>query len=263
MEIQDQLGRKILLSSRPERIVSLVPSQTELLVDLGLSRQLVGITKFCVHPKELRSLKKIVGGTKQVHYDRIANLKPDIILCNKEENTKEMVLELEKIAPVHVSDVSDLEDSYQLIEAYGNIFNKAPLAQTMIKSIKKKADSLREMAQTRSVLKVVYLIWNRPLMAAGKNTFIDKMLGLNNLKNVVMEDRYPEVSLDVINKSDPDLVLLSSEPFPFREKHKEDFSQIDAKLELVDGEMFSWYGSRLVKAMDYFKEFQERLLSIS
>lgn len=263
MEIQDQLGRKIFLSSRPERIVSLVPSQTELIIDLGLSRELVGITKFCVHPKELRSLKKIVGGTKEVHYDKIADLKPDIILCNKEENTREMVLELDKIAPVHISDISDLEDSYALIEAYGRIFNKTSLAQTIIQSIEKKTESLRETAQQRSLLKVVYLIWNRPLMAAGKNTFIDKMLELNNLENMVKEARYPEVSLEFIERTDPDLVLLSSEPFPFQEKHKEIFSHINAKLELVDGEMFSWYGSRLVKAMDYFKEFQERLLSIS
>ena len=124
MEFQDQLGRKIELSSRPERIVSLVPSQTELLVDLGLGENLVGITKFCVHPPELRKIKKIVGGTKEVHFDKIEALDPDIILCNKEENTEKMVKQLEKIAPVHVSDVMNLEGAYQINEAIWRTFQK-------------------------------------------------------------------------------------------------------------------------------------------
>ena len=91
IEITDQLGRKIKLSQVPKRIVSLVPSQTELLIHLGLEEQLVGITKFCVHPKHLLKTKQIVGGTKNVHFDRVRDLQPDIILCNKEENTQAIV----------------------------------------------------------------------------------------------------------------------------------------------------------------------------
>ncbi len=120
--MKDQLGREVILEGVPKRIISLVPSQTELLCYLGLEASIVGITKFCVHPENLRKEKKIVGGTKNVHFDRIRDLSPDIILCNKEENTLEMVLELEKIAPVHISNVISLEDTYQLISQYGEIF---------------------------------------------------------------------------------------------------------------------------------------------
>ncbi|MFD1095163.1 ABC transporter substrate-binding protein [Salegentibacter chungangensis] len=263
MEFQDQLGRKIMLSSRPERIVSLVPSQTELLVDLGLEKELVGITKFCVHPKALRKVKKVVGGTKEVHLDKIKELKPDIILCNKEENTKEMVEELETIAPVHVSDVNNLDEAEELIAQYGKLFGKGPLADTFISSIERKKEELKKLVEERPKLKVAYFIWNRPLMAVGVNTFIDKMLELNGFENVIWEERYPEISVDQLKKRNPDLLLLSSEPFPFREKHREIFSEMNSKVLFVDGEYFSWYGSRLIDAMDYFKKLQDQLSILS
>ena len=254
MIFQDQLGRRIELSSRPERIVSLVPSQTELLVDLGLEENLVGITKFCVHPPELKKIKKIVGGTKEVHFDKIAALNPDIILCNKEENTKEMVKRLEKIAPVHVSDVINLEDAFRLMRQYGKLFRKEPLAETVVSSIQKKVKTLKQQLQNKRKTRVAYVIWKKPLMVAGRNTFINSLLELNNLENVFREERYPVTSLEDLRKRDPELILLSTEPFPFKEKHIKDFSDLDVQVEIVDGEYFSWYGSRLLKAMEYFKK---------
>lgn len=234
-------------------MVSLVPSQTELLVELGLEETLVGVTKFCVHPIYLLNTKKIVGGTKQVHIDRIKNLQPDLILCNKEENTPEMVEALEKIASVHVSDINEIDDAFEMMLQYGQIFKREELTKTMVKSIQKKISVLKEANKRKPPKRVAYLIWKKPLMVAGKNTFIDTLLHLNNFENVFEEARYPVTSLEELKEKKPDLILLSSEPYPFSEKHFEFFKDIGAEIKLVDGEYFSWYGSRLLGAMDYFK----------
>jgi ABC-type Fe3+-hydroxamate transport system substrate-binding protein len=253
MEVKDQIQRKIYLQKVPKRIVSLVPSQTELLVDLGLEENLVGITKFCVHPQYLRKTKTIVGGTKDVKLEKIKSLNPDIILCNKEENTKIMVEELEEIAPVHVSDIVGIEDAFQLMFQYGAIFQKEALVETMMNSVKKKIMALQEQLKDKPVRKVAYFIWKNPLMVVGKDTFIDELLKLNKFENVFLESRYPETTFEELKAKNPELLLLSSEPFPFEEKHKDFFSELNIEIKLVDGEYFSWYGSRLVAAIDYFK----------
>lgn len=254
MEIRDQLGRQLHLKSTPKRLISLVPSQTELLVDLGLEENILGITKFCVHPKRLRKIKKIVGGTKSVHLDRIQALKPDIILCNKEENTKEMVAALEAIAPVHVSDISNLQEALELMLQYGEIFQKQNPAEILVHNIQQKLEDLKQKNKEKRPKKVAYLIWKDPLMAAGKGTFIDELLQLNQLDNVFSKTRYPETSLEELSQKKPDVLMLSSEPFPFSEKHIEMFSGLGTEIKLVDGEFFSWYGSRLEKAMEYFEK---------
>lgn len=258
MEIKDQLHRKIELPEVPNRIISLVPSQTELLIDLGLEEKLVGITKFCVHPKYLRKTKTIVGGTKEVNLEKIKALKPDIILCNKEENTKTMVEDLEKIAPVHISDIAVIEESFDLMIQYGKIFRRAALVETMVSSIQKKIEMLREALQDKPVKKVAYFIWKNPLMVVGKDTFIDELLKLNKFENVFIESRYPETTFEEIAAKNPDLLLLSSEPYPFKEKHKKFFSELNIDMKLVDGEFFSWYGSRLLAAIDYFKDLRNQ-----
>lgn len=259
MEFRDQLQRKIVLKEVPKRIISLVPSQTELLVDLGLEQQLVGITKFCVHPQYLRKNKQVVGGTKQVHLDKISALNPDIILCNKEENTAEMVAELEKIAPVHVSDILTINDALELMQQYGEIFNTEKTVKKLINSIEEKISAFKTEVQSYSKLKVAYFIWKNPYMVAGKNTFIDTLLNLNKLENVYEESRYPETNFEDLQAKNPDIVMLSSEPFPFKKKNKEEFEKLGFKTELVDGEYFSWYGSRLENAIDYFREFRKSI----
>lgn len=257
MEVKDQIHRKIFLPNLPKRIISLVPSQTELLVDMGLEENILGITKFCVHPKYLRKTKTIVGGTKQVKLEKIKALKPDIILCNKEENTKEMVEELEEIAPVHVSDIIKIEDAFTLIYQYGEIFQKEDLVQTMVDSVKKKIAVLNEQLEDKPVKKVAYFIWKKPLMVAGTDTFINELLRLNKFENVFKTSRYPETNLEELKTKNLDLLLLSSEPFPFQEKHKKYFSELNVEIKLVDGEYFSWYGSRLIEAIDYFKTLRD------
>jgi iron complex transport system substrate-binding protein len=255
MKIQDQLGREIELKKTPERIISLVPSQTELLVDLGLEKSILGITQFCVHPPYLKKIKTRVGGTKKVNFRKLRELEPDIILCNREENTKVMVEELEKIAPVHISDVVSLEDTCRLIESYGDIFNRRPLSRTLSDSIRIKASSLKKLASKSKQRKVAYFIWNDPIMVAGKHTFIDEMLKLNNFVNVFNKDRYPETSIEELKSLDIDLCMLSSEPFPFKDEHISKFEDLAKDVRIVDGEYFSWYGSRLLEAIAYFKSF--------
>ncbi len=257
MEITDQLDRTLKLTATPCRIVSLVPSQTELLIDLGLKEELLGITKFCVHPTGLRKSKKVVGGTKQVHFDRIKALDPDIILCNKEENTKEMVLELEKIAPVHVSDIFDLDNAFELMYQYGEVFDRKTSAEKLVENIQNELKQLQKELQDKPWIKVAYFIWQKPFMVAGSQSFIDKLLQLNKLENVYKTPRYPETDLEELKDKNPELILLSSEPFPFKNKHKKTFPEKE-KVVLVDGEYFSWYGSRLLKAMSYFRSLRNQ-----
>lgn len=265
MIIKDQLQREIHLENNLQRIVSLVPSQTELLYDLGLENEILGITKFCVHPGHLRKTKKVVGGTKEVHFDKIKELQPDVILCNKEENTREMVGELEKIAPVHVSDVKTFEDSLELISQYGRIFNRDHLTFRLIEELKIAKNDFRKTIKEGKKLKVAYFIWRKPWMLAGDATFIDTLLEINGFENVLKgnSERYPAIDLEDLKSLKPDVVLLSSEPFPFKEKHKEEISKyFKGGIELVDGEYFSWYGSRLLPAFDYFRKFQMGLSSL-
>ncbi len=261
MGITDALNRKISLSEIPRRIVSLVPSQTELLVDLGLREQIVGVTKFCVHPEDLRKDKTVVGGTKQVNFDKIRNLKPDIILCNKEENTQEMVLELEKIAPVWVSAISTNDDCCDMILSFGQLFSKQEIAAQIVHQIRHEAKKFSVSINNAPKLKVAYLIWKDPYMVAGNDTFINTLLELNNFKNVFLDKdgRYPEISFEELNPVD--LILLSSEPYPFSEKHISEMESNvkNKKILLVDGEYFSWYGSRLIKAFIYFKELHSKI----
>ena len=245
----------------PKRIVSLVPSQTELLVDLGLEDNIVGLTKFCVHPIHLRKAKTIVGGTKQVHYEKIKALRPDVILCNKEENTKEMVVELEKIAPVHVSDIYTIDDTIVLIKQYGELFSVQEKATEITNKLSELVFEFKEYLTNKTTKKVAYFIWRNPWMVAGSNTIIHHLLSLNKLENVFADvSRYPEVDIkSLIGKNKPDFVFLSSEPYPFKDKHIEELQEIlpEANILLVDGEYFSWYGTRLLGAFSYYKSLHD------
>ncbi|WP_028890611.1 ABC transporter substrate-binding protein [Tenacibaculum sp. 47A_GOM-205m] len=248
-------------SKKYTRIISLVPSQTELLIDLGLEENIVGVTKFCIHPKHLLKTKTIVGGTKNIKIDRIKNLQPDIILCNKEENTKEIVETCQQIAFTHVSDIFTLTDSLELISLYGSFFEKQVEAKKMINKLESKIIDFKKFIENKKSRKVAYFIWRNPWMVAASNTFINHLLELNKFDNVYANaKRYPEVNIKDILKKKPELILLSSEPFPFKEKHITEIKEYTSNSTpiLVDGEYFSWYGSRLLKAFDYFKELHSR-----
>lgn len=259
----DQFGNRHSFEKSPQRIISLVPSQTELLYDLGLEDELVGITKFCVHPKHFKATKQIVGGTKQVNVDKIKALQPDIIIANKEENTKEIVEELSQICPVWVTDIMTIEDNFLMISAFGKLFNKRTEAQKWIDKINFAYRDFQQFIRNKPYRRTAYFIWANPYMVAGKDTFINEMLQLNRFVNGYGTiSRYPEIELEKMREeADPELVLLSSEPFPFKDRHAFEIGRFThhAKTVFVDGEMFSWYGSRLLKAFDYFKKMHAKL----
>lgn len=233
------------------RIVSLVPSQTELLYDLGLDSEVVGITKFCVHPKHWKETKTIVGGTKNVDLDVVDSLKPDLIIANKEENTKDDVEALMKKYRVHVTDVSTIEDAYEMIQTIGSLTGKD--SSSLINKIKSSFQSL-----SFETHKALYLIWKKPWMSVGQDTFISEMMKVAGFANVITGDRYPSLSEGDIKLLAPEVVLLSTEPYPFKAEHVEEVRRMlpGVKVVLVDGEMFSWYGSRMVRMGEYFKELR-------
>ena len=260
----DQLGTSHTFEKQPVRIVSLVPSQTELLYDLGLEDNIVGITKFCVHPVHFKASKTIVGGTKNIKFDKIKALQPDIIICNKEENTKEIVEELTQICPVWVTDIYTIADNQQMISDFGQLFNKRTEAQKWIDKINFAYQDFQHFIKDKPIKKAAYFIWANPYMVAGNRTFINELLQINHFQNMYAnkESRYPEIELKKIRlEGDPDYVFLSSEPFPFKDKHASEIGRFThhAKTVFVDGEMFSWYGSRLLKAFDYFKLLHSKI----
>lgn len=258
----DQMGREVTINFPPKRIVSIVPSQTELLFDLGLDSEIIGLTKFCIHPIEKFAGCTKVGGTKKLNIDLIKDLKPDLIIGNKEENTQGDIEELAEHCPVWMSDIYDLDDAIETITQIGELVNRVPEAAYLNHLISAGFNDLKTLALQNNINKrVAYLIWRKPYMAAGKNTFINNLLVTNGMVNVIQQERYPEITLEKLKDLNCELVLLSSEPYPFAEKHIAEMRAAlpDSRVLLVDGEMFSWYGSRLVKAVQYFFEFQKEL----
>lgn len=253
MTFTDQLNRTIQINFPPKKIVSLVPSQSELLWDLGLQEEVAGITKFCIHPEEMfRSVKRI-GGTKAIKIDEIIKLQPDLVIANKEENEQAQIEELAKHCPVWISDIYTLTDALDMMKQVGEITGRKDRSLQLIHEIKDLKTSFVPYGGKNN--KAVYLIW-KPYMAAGKNTFIDDMLSLCGFENAIKTARYPELSIEALQAAKPGLVFLSSEPYPFKEKHIEELQQHlpHSNILLVDGEMFSWYGSRLKKAFGYFEK---------
>ena len=256
---KDQTQYQINLSDTPKRIISIVPSQTELLHYFGLEKEVIGITKFCIHPKEWFQTKERIGGTKKLNIEKIRELKPDLILGNKEENTKEDIELLRSEFPVWLSDIDSLTESFDMIQAIGEMTNKDIEAEQLIKEIQSSRGEVKVLNAS-----VLYFIWNEPMMTAGKNTFIDSMLSEAGFVNVLEQNRYPTLSEGDLRSLNPSFIFLSSEPFPFNEEHREAYQDKfpNSKIVLVDGELFSWYGSRLLKSFDYFRKLNEELQSI-
>jgi ABC-type Fe3+-hydroxamate transport system substrate-binding protein len=256
----DDLGRELKLPFPPKRIIPAVPSTTEFLFDLGLDDKVISRTRFCRYPKEKVERLPNVGGTKNLHVDKINLLNPDLILANEEENNKEQIESLMEEYNVYVSKVRNFED------ALNNILNIGKITNTEVKAFE-IANTIRtgfnNLPKREEPLRALYLIWKSPYMSVGNDTFISSMMEMCGLENVQTNpnERYPIVHDEDLKALNPDLVLLSSEPFPFQEIHKQDILKIlpAARVELVDGEMFSWYESHLLKAPEYFKELIEKL----
>lgn len=250
--VTDQTGERVSLPTAPRRIVSLVPSQTELLYDLGLDDEVVGITKFCVHPESWFRTKTRIGGTKKVEVGRLKALGPDLVIANKEENTKEDVEAIRAFCPVWTSDIGTVDDALSMIRDISSLCGLEAEGGRLETEVRTSLASIRPLG-----IKAAYLIWKDPYMIAGGDTFIHHMMAAAGIQNVFGEKlRYPEVSVDEIRRSGADLVLLSSEPYPFKNKHIEELSKFlpEQKIMLVDGEMFSWYGSRMRHFVGYLKD---------
>jgi ABC-type Fe3+-hydroxamate transport system substrate-binding protein len=251
----DQLNRTISIEDYPQRIVSLVPSQTEFLSDAGLDDRIAGITKFCIHPEKIFRSKPRVGGTKKLDFEKIRQISPDLIIGNKEENDQHQIRQLMERYPVWMSDVRTLDHAFDMMERIGTICGVAVEAEKITDGIKKEFKRLPDPA---AKIKACYLIWNDPYMTINSDTFIHAMMEKAGLENVFahMPGRYPEISMSDLQQKNPSVILLSSEPFPFNERHRELLSGLLplSKVILCDGELFSWYGSRLKLAPAYLME---------
>ena len=247
----------------PQRIISLVPSQTELLHYLGLEKETVGITKFCVHPRQWFTTKTRVGGTKTISQSIINSLQPDLIIANKEENVKEQVEALAKDYNVWLTDVNDLDNALQMINDIGTLTNKTIEASRLAAAINHEFSGLKKLQTKSHKPQVAYLIWQKPYMTIGGDTFINDMLNKCGLHNAFINTvRYPEVTIDQLQTTNLKFVLLSSEPYPFKQKHIDELQKHlpETTIMLVDGEMFSWYGSRLLYAAPYFRQLISKII---
>ena len=265
-QVQDQTGNFVYIPFPPQRIISLVPSLTELLFDLGLNTEVAGITKFCVHPEEWFRSKTRIGGTKQLDLPLIESLQPDLVIASKEENVKEQVEAVQKFCPVYCSDVSNLQQSYEVIEQLGFLTDRIGKANQLINNIQ---HSFKGLPVASKPIRAAYLIWQQPYMTVGGDTFINHMMQLAGFENVfAAEQTYPEVTVEELMKRNVEVILFSSEPFPFKQKHIDAFKEEWVKqnnllqlpvLKIVDGELFSWYGRRTLYAADYFRKLRESL----
>lgn len=250
--ILDQLGRELTFETTPQRVVSLVPSLTELVFDLGAREKLVGVTKFCVHPESLRKEVSQIGGTKNPRIADILALEPDLIIANKEENRKEDIDELAKHIPVFVTDINGLSDGLETILTFGQLFDAEQKAREIHQKIEAITNAIGQLTPARTPQNALYLIWQKPYMAAGTDTYISQMLKEFGIENIVSKKgneglRYPEISAEEIKTLNPDMILLSSEPYPFKTVHCVEFeNEFGIPCKMVDGELFSWYGSRLM-----------------
>lgn len=256
MELQrhtDQMNREIWLPKTPKRVVSLVPSQTEYLFDLGLGERLLGRTLFCIHPKEeLRHIRS-VGGTKKLQIDAIRALQPDLIIGNKEENEQSQIELLSQEFPVWMSDIYTPNDALWMMQALGEILNLTEKSQQIVSEVQSNLEAIKQKSNRFNGIKVLYAIWKSPWMMAGKQTFIDALLSEAGFSNQCRSARYPEMDEETIASSGANFLFLSSEPYPFRAKHVNELKAAFPAMVpvLVDGEMFSWYGSRL-KLLDFY-----------
>ena len=240
------------------KIVSLVPSLTELLFDLGVEDQIIGRTRFCIHPKNKVNDIEIIGGTKNPKLDKIIELQPDLIVANKEENRKADIEILEKYSKVHLTEISSIQDALLEISSLGELLKLNDKANTLISDI----DRLISEKPDQSKLSVCYFIWKEPWMTVGQDTYIHDVLKEYDLINIFQEkNRYPKTTLEAVKQKDPDLILLSSEPYPFKEKHLKEIKKRipTANVELVNGEWFSWYGSRMTKAFRKLNTWRKEL----
>ena len=253
MQVHDHLGRAVSYPFPPKRLISLCPAITETLFALGLKQEVVGRTQYCIFPANEVASIPTVGGTKQIQLEKIQELQADLIICEKEENTKEMVEQLAAHFPVYVAQVESVDDAYRMIRDLGVVVNRLHEANMLEEQI---AQAFRALPTYTG--RVAYMMWRKPYMVVGAPTYIDSVLTTLGFTNPLTqgEGRYPTVTVDDLQQAQLDYLLLSSEPFPFSEKHVKELAVHlpNTQIVLVDGEMF-WYGPRMQQAAQYFQHF--------
>lgn len=240
------------------KVISLVPSITEALFDLGLNeKQIIGRTKFCIHPHEAVKNIPIIGGTKNLNLAKIRSLQSDLIIANKEENVKEQVNALMSDCKVMLTNIETLEDNYYLLKTLGKMFGKEEKAQLF----NLKIYEILQHCKIKTPVKTAYLIWKNPYMTIGRDTFIHHILTETGFENIFKhKKRYPEIQ--IVDLADADVIMLSSEPFPFKETHIAELQAVypEKKIIIVDGEAFSWYGTHIAKCEAYFTSLGTQFL---
>jgi ABC-type Fe3+-hydroxamate transport system substrate-binding protein len=239
-----------------------MPSQTELLFDLGLADKIVGLTRFCIHPADLVSGKEKIGGTKNFNIDKIRALKPDLIIGNKEENYEEGITALSREFMVWMSDIVTMDDAYEMIASIGDMTGTQSTARAMISEIRTGFGTQPPVGKKHSGVTAAYFIWRKPYMVAASGTFINSMMETLGVQNVFAHlERYPEVSIEQVAAARPDIIFLSTEPYAFSEMHFGEFQEMcpSTLVMMADGELFSWYGSRMRLAVTYFSRLRSQI----
>ena len=240
------------------RVVSLCPSLTELVFDLGAGDSLVGRTKFCVHPADLVGRIEKVGGTKNPKIARIIELAPDLVLLNEEENRRE---DADALAAggihCHVSFPKSANETADMVRSIGAALSRPTDAERIARDIEQRAERARAAAGTQPRVRFAYLIWRDPMMTVNGDTFVSALLVNGGGENVFASNasRYPSITASDLAAARPDVVLLSTEPFPFKEPHADEIARASGiereRFHVVDGERLSWHGSRTPAGVDY------------
>lgn len=234
----------------PKRIVSLVPSLTEFLLELGFEKRVVGRTLYCERPVDLVESITVVGGTKKISVKKVLELKPDLVLAQKEENDRAQVEEIAQTIPCVVSEIDSVDSFISYVADFASLFDE-PQIQEFYSEIMNLRDQCQK--SDRKYSRCLYFIWKEPWMVAGKGTYIDSVMNLAGFENAVSDSRYPVLSWEEIEELNPDLILLSSEPYSFDESHMQCFQSkfSQARIELVDGRLFSWYGTATLEFIKF------------
>ncbi len=256
MQVVDQIGQELIFENTPKRIVCLVPSISELLAHYEPTIELVGVTRFCEFPKELRKVKTVVGGTKDPDFKTIKALNPNLVIANKEENNKEDIEQLQQVCPVYVSDVFSVESAIELVVQLETI-----LDINIGYQIQNRLNELKNEISPKLNGTVAYVIWQNPIMIAGQGTFVNDWLERIGLVNITSNSRYPTITENELKQFAPEYIFLSSEPYPFKEKNLNEFTAHYkvSKVVLVDGRIFSWYGMAMLEANDYFLDLINKI----
>ncbi len=256
--IVDALGHTHTFENSPQRIVSLVPSTTETLYQLDVWDRVVGVTRYCVHPRSATSEKIVVGGTKQCNYDTIRSLNPDLILCNQEENTVEMVNQFKKLGvPVVVFFPKTQADAMEDLHTLGNIVGRSDIVDEW----KARWQAIQGNSST-TPFQYAYLIWRKPWMVVGTDTFIHQQLNSIGGDNYfgTSAERYQNIDKDALLNCTAH-ILLSSEPFPFSQVHRQELIDMGIpkeRIHFINGEYCSWHGVRMLESLSYLQEWKKQ-----